>query len=111
MKKILGLAVMLATVALGTGVFGAAFTPGNVVVYRIGDGTQPITNAGQTVFLDEYTTNAIAAAILAGGFSSPVQVQSIQMPTNWVGGNAPLIAEGPGNSDGQMTLSQDGRFL
>jgi PKD repeat protein len=111
MKKLLGLMAVLTALGLGTSVFANAFTPGNVVVLRFGDGTQPLTNWGQTVFLDEYTTSSIAA--LSGSiFNSPVSpVQSIQMPTAWVGNQAPLICAPPGTAEGLMTLSQDGRFL
>jgi hypothetical protein len=109
MKKILGFMAVLVALALGTNVFAAAFTPGDVVVVRFGDGSQPVTNFGQTVFLDEYRTNDIAT--LAGGFTAPTPVQTIQMPTSWVGNQAPLICAPPGATEGQMTLSQDGRFL
>src|SRR5437762_7836877 len=46
----------------------APFTPGNVVVYRIGNGTGSLVAAGNPVFLHEYTP--------AG-----VKVQSIGLPT------------------------------
>lgn len=113
MKRILGLVTIVVTLALGTNVFAAAFTPGNVVVYRIGDGTQPVTNLGQSVFLDEYTTNQIIANAGCGLGCTPLTpVQSIQMPANWVGNQAPLIANGQGSAiEGMMTLSQDGRYL
>jgi hypothetical protein len=31
------------------------FTPGNLAVLRVGDGTQALTNAGNTVYLDQFT--------------------------------------------------------
>src|SRR5262245_13912483 len=47
----------------------AAFTPGNLVIYRVGiAGTGVLTNTGNPVFLDEYTT-------------SGALVQSIPVPT------------------------------
>src|SRR5580704_5387027 len=98
MKKILGLVVALTVLALGTNVFAAAFTAGNIVIYRVGDGTQTLTNIGNTVFLDEYTQ--------AGTW-----VQSIMMPTNWYGANAPLIGDGSDFAEGLMTRSEDGRFI
>jgi hypothetical protein len=109
MKRIFGLVTVLAALALGTSVFAGAFTPGDIVIYRIGDGTQPVTNIGQSVFLDEYTP----AEIASGCFfcPPPVPVQSIPMPTTWVGNQAPLIAAGPGTAEGQMSLSKDGRYL
>ena len=90
MKKILGLVGVLMVLALGTNAFAAAFTAGNIVIYRVGDGTQPLTNIGNSVFLDEYTQ--------AGTW-----VQAIMMPTNWYGANAPLITDGWGFAQGLMT--------
>ncbi len=45
-------------IAAGQHVSAAPFTGGNLVVYRVGvaaDGT-PVTNQGEPVFVDEYTT-------------------------------------------------------
>ena len=50
----------------------AAFTPGNLVVYRVSDGTALLTNTGNAVFLDEYSVALDGTALL---------VQSIPMPT------------------------------
>lgn len=47
--------------------YSAPFTPNNIVVLRIGDGSAVLSNAGTMVFLDEYTP--------AGTL-----VQSIQLP-------------------------------
>ncbi len=38
-------------------------------------------------------------------------VQSIAMPTSWVGDQAPLIASGAAQIEGMMTRSSDGRYL
>ena len=65
----------------------AAFTPGNLVIYRVGDGTSPLAGTGNPVFLDEYTT--------AGTL-----VQSIPMPTTVVGANRRLVAGGTATSEG-----------
>lgn len=109
MKKILGLVIAAAVMALGTNAHAASFTAGNIVIYRVGDGSQILTNAGNTVFLDEYsiTNNGTASA----PSWSIALVQSIQMPTNWYGANAPLIGEGAANSMGPLSLSTDGRFI
>src|SRR6516165_1575326 len=56
----------------------APFTPGNLVIYRVGTGTGSLINTGNPVFLDEYTP---------GG----VLVQSIALPTT---GAQKLIASG-----------------
>ena len=86
--------------SVGTGASASPFTAGNIVVYRMGDGStaDTLTNAGTAVFLDEYTTG--------GSF-----VQSVMMPTNFFGGYYPLIGNGSASADGLMTLSKDGRFL
>lgn len=78
----------------------AAFTPGNLVVYRIGDGVQTLSNAtGNSVFLDEITP--------AGTL-----VQSVALPTTASGANRQLIASGgTGQFEGAFTRSVDGRFL
>jgi hypothetical protein len=76
----------------------APFTAGNIVVYRVGNGSGALVNTGNPVFLDEYTP--------AG-----VLVQSIPMPTAAVGNNKPLVASGISGSEGGLNLSADGRFL
>jgi PKD repeat protein len=76
-----------------------SFTPGNLVVCRVGDGSQTLTNTGNSVFLDEYTT--------AGTY-----VQSIMLPTNYnFGANSPLLLPGSDYAGGLISLSQDGRFI
>jgi len=76
----------------------APFTAGNLVVYRIGNGTGSLLNTGNPVFLDEFTP--------AG-----VLVQSIALPTAVNGTQKRLIASGTAGSEGQMTRSADGRYL
>jgi predicted extracellular nuclease len=75
----------------------AAFTPGNVVVYRVGTGSAALTSAATAVFLDEYTP---------GG----VLVQSIALPTADSGANQTLTASGS-QAEGFLNLSADGRYL
>jgi hypothetical protein len=76
----------------------AAFTAGNLVVYRVGDGTASLSNAAAAVFLDEYTT-------------SGALVQSIPMPTAVSGSNRRLVASGTATSEGYLTLSTDTNYL
>jgi hypothetical protein len=78
------------------------FTAGDIVVYRIGDGTAQLTNIGSIVYLDEYTTT---------GTNNRAPVQSVLMPTNFFGAYYPLIANGTATAEGEMTRSVDGRFL
>lgn len=75
-----------------------AFTPGNVVVYRVGTGTAALANTATAVFLDEYTP--------AG-----VLVRSLTMPTTTAGTQRRITASGSANSEGLMQRSADGRFL
>jgi hypothetical protein len=77
----------------------AAFTPGNLVLYRIGDGVAALTNNGNAAFLDEYTP---AGAI----------VQTIALPTTASGTNRQLINQGGvGQFEGAISRSVDGRYI
>ena len=73
----------------------APFTPGNLVIYRVGTGTGSLVNTGNPVFLDEYTP--------AGAL-----VQSISLPTT---GAQKLIASGTATSEGLLTRSADGLYI
>ena len=74
--------------------FAGPFTPGNIVVNRVGDGTSALTSAATAVFLDEYTT--------AGVF-----VQTVAMPTSVSGNNRILTNSGSSTSEGFLALSDD----
>jgi uncharacterized repeat protein (TIGR01451 family) len=76
----------------------AAFTPGNLVVYQVGDGSVGLVNTGNQVFLTEYTP--------AGAL-----VQSVPVPTVASGPNNSLIASGTATSEGMLTLSTNGLYL
>jgi Calx-beta domain len=76
----------------------APFTAGDLVVYRVGNGTGNLANASSPVFLDEYTPTGTL-------------VQSIALPTTISGTNKPLTATGTNNIEGLITLSADGRYL
>ncbi|WP_207515824.1 T9SS type A sorting domain-containing protein [Longitalea luteola] len=80
------------------GIAQVSFTPGNIVVYRVGTGPATLGNASAAVFLDEYTT--------AGTL-----VQSIAMPVTTSGSNKALTATGRGDTEGILTLSADGQYL
>ena len=74
------------------------FTPGNLVVYRIGDGSST-PGPGAPLFLNEYTT---------GG----TLIQSLAMPTNY--GSSPMtypLLSGSLGVGGLLSRSQDGQFL
>ncbi len=97
-------------VAALCGLFAAkaqtAFTPGNLVIYRVGDGSAKVAAKATPVFLDEYL---ITPATLFTKTSTVVQ--SIALPAK--SGSAPLLITATGNSspEGQITRSSDGKFL
>jgi choice-of-anchor C domain-containing protein len=76
----------------------APFTPGNVVIYRVGNGGDPLASTGAQVFLDEFNP-------------SGTLVQSLPMPTTATGANRRLVASGTATAEGLLTRSADGRFL
>jgi N-acetylneuraminic acid mutarotase len=76
----------------------APFTPGNVVVYRVGTGTTALTNASTEVFLDEYSRDGSL-------------VQSIALPTSDNGANQSITASGTATSAGLISRSSDGQFI
>ncbi|MEP7075597.1 MAG: hypothetical protein ABI878_07270 [Acidobacteriota bacterium] len=76
----------------------AAFTPGNLAVCRVGDGSSVLGSRAAPVFIDEYTP--------AGVF-----VSSIAMPTAANGANARLTVSGTAQAECQITRSADGRFI
>ncbi|MEI9866432.1 MAG: CotH kinase family protein [Limisphaerales bacterium] len=71
------------------------FMAGNLAVLRVGDGTQILGSSGNSVFIDQFTTNGA----LAG---------SIAIPDNAT--NA-LVISGSASSEGALTRSPDGRLL
>ena len=78
----------------------AAFTTGNLVVYRVGNGSAAISGA-VPVFLDEFSTTAVPA-------NPPVQ--SIALPTTASGANKRLVAAASG-FEGLITRSVNGEYL
>ena len=93
------LSVSGSLLALTTPAFaGTAFTSGDVVVYRVGDGTTTLGSSGASVSLDEYSPTGTL-------------VQSVPLPTAGNGSNKPLVAGGTATSEGELTLSADGQYL
>jgi len=89
---------LLAMLAFAASLFAAPLTPGNLVIYRAGDGAAALGANGTAVFLDEYTT--------AG-----VLVQSIPVPTTTVGAQRRLVCSGTATTEGFLTRSTDGQFV
>ena len=75
------------------------WTGGDLVVYRVGNGSAPLTNAAAPVFLDSFHA--------AGG----APFASLALPTTATDGNRPLTAAGLSRSEGQITRSADGHYL
>ena len=80
------------------GADAAAFTGGNLVVYRVGSGTGALSNAAAPVFVDEFT-------------AAGAKVQSVALPTAAAGANKPLTASGLSRSEGQIARSADGHSV
>ncbi len=78
--------------------WASPFTPGNVVVARVGDGTAVLTGSATAVFLLEYTP--------AGTL-----VQTIALPTTATLPQRALTASGTSTSELGLTRSADGRYL
>ncbi len=76
----------------------SSFTPGDLVIYRIGTGATALDGSATAVFLDEYTPTGTL-------------VQSIAMPTAHSGPNLDLTASGSASSEGLMTRSVDGKYI
>jgi hypothetical protein len=75
----------------------AAFTPGNIVVVRVGNGGG-LTTAAAPVFLEEITPGGIL-------------VQTIALPTTVSGSHRRLTLSGTATSEGYMNLSSDGQYF
>jgi|GEM_PF-1753011 len=73
-------------------------TPGDVVVERDGNGVSGLSNSAGPVFLNEFSPFGSLAAELA-------------LPTSKSGSNLPLLDSGTASSDGQLTLSGNGKCL
>lgn len=83
---------------LSASTLAGPITPGNLVVYRIGNGVNALDGAANAVFIDEYTT---------GG----TLVQSIPMPTSVSGSQKRLTNRGNGTSEGSLNISVDGQYI
>src|SRR5207244_738646 len=76
----------------------ATFTPGNLVVVRVGDGSTALGSVATPVFLDEWKTDGTFA-------------QSVPLPTALNGSNRRLTLSGSATTEGLLTRSSNGRYL
>jgi hypothetical protein len=92
--------VVMAVIAVAVGwclqVHAAPVTTGNLVVLRAGSGANSLSNTGNNVFLDEYTT--------AGTL-----VQSIGI--NSTGTGTKLVITGNSTAEGGLTISPDRQWI
>jgi predicted extracellular nuclease len=99
MRKRIFAALSFAVACAASSVLHAApFTPGNLVVYRVGDGSAALNANATAAFLDEYT-------------STGTLVQSVALPTTVNGANFRLVASGSAASDGFINRTVDKRFI
>ncbi len=89
--------VVTAFILLSAAARAQNFTAGDLVVYRVGNGTAALTNTATPVFLDEYNVSSPTTPVL-----------SIALPTS--GGNL-ITAEGTAINEGQLSLSANGQYL
>jgi hypothetical protein len=79
--------------------WAAPFTPGNIVVYQVGDGVTALSAAGHPVVLKEYTPGGALVQVLA-------------LPHAKAGNQHALIDGGTADgNDGQLARSVDGKCL
>ncbi len=93
-----GLSLFVQQMYFARRVQAAGFTAGNIVVYRVGDGSAALSSAATAVFLDEYT-------------QAGVLVQSIALPTAVNGTQRRLTSSGTAANDGMLTRSADGLYV
>lgn len=79
-------------------IFAGSFTPGNIVIVRVGTGGSTLNNQSTRVFLDEYT--------VSGTF-----VQTIALPDSAIGSSHALTLSGTAVTEGELTLSANGQYL
>lgn len=72
-----------------------SFSPGNLAILRVGNGTETLVSSGNSLFIDQYTTN--------GSFLSTVSVPD--------SGTGALLLSGASSSEGGLTRSMDRSML
>ena len=98
----IGRAVFLALVGsllLPTVSSGVPFTPGNLIVVRVGDGSTPLTTATAPVFLEE--RSPATGAVL----------RTIPLPTAAQGDQGALTLSGTAFAEGALQISPDGNYI
>jgi hypothetical protein len=90
---------LAASALLATAATAQVFTPGNVVVLRVGDPALTLSSSAAPVFIDEWdtTTNTL--------------VQSLEIPNSQTNATPSFSQRGYSSSEGGLTVSADGRYL
>ncbi len=86
------------------------FIGGDLVIYRVGDGSVALTNGGNPIFLDEYSPSGALVQSIEMPFSNnPSDTQGgVPSPTPMPN---PIVNAGSATPSGVILLSADGRFL
>jgi hypothetical protein len=90
--------------AVSTGNAVAQFTPGNVVVERIGNGSAALSSAATPTFLDQYL-------LAVPNQASPVNTIALQTTIGASGSNLAITDSGTATSNGYLTRSVNGQVL
>ncbi|UEG48575.1 T9SS type A sorting domain-containing protein [Ferruginibacter lapsinanis] len=101
MKKIFTLIFLFGTISSQTTYSQSAFTPGNLVITRVGIGDKALSSAATPVFLQEITTAGAA-------------VQTITVPfhaTQLTGTNNKFTTAGSSSNDANLTVSGNGAYF
>jgi hypothetical protein len=88
----------LLLIGISAFVFAGNFSPGNIVIIRVGSGTATLSNASTAVYLDEYTITGTL-------------VQSIAIPAAVSGSNHALTLSGSAATEGELALSPNQQYL
>ena len=74
------------------------FTPGNLVIYRVGPESGGLTSSAQPIVLDEYSVSG------SGGIS-------VSLPTTTSGNVNRITSSGSATSEGEINLSPSGNYV
>src|SRR4051812_26897120 len=86
------------------------FVGGDLLIYRVGDGSVSLTNGGNPIFLDEYTPSGTLVQSIEMPFSTnPSDLQGgVNSPTP---NSYPIVNAGSATPIDLLSLSQAGRDL
>jgi len=87
----------------------SSFTPGNVVIYRVGDGSGPLVNTGNPVFLDEFSPAGTLVQSIPMPYSTSFSTARPGATIAYV--RSALVASGSAVEEIGISRSADGRFL